>query len=317
LPKEKMMRTLLIATMMGSAVLALGLGHAARPQERAADRPGALASLIEAELSFSKMSEERGIREAFLTWLAPSSVVFRPEPVPGPTTYRKVDPLDPAVLTWEPEVAEVSASGDFGYTSGPYVYRPGRRMEPTAFGHYVSVWIKRLDGSWKVVCDIGVTYPESARPARSAEVATPGADKGAGVLSPQQQRDAEKAFVEATSSYIREAALRGLRKVLNRSGTDDIRIYRPGRAPTVGKAQISRSVRGYAGRIMAIDPDNKANGFVSVARSGDLAYSYGSTFFYDTPRHQAKLVFFRIWRKQPSGEWKVCLDVELPASSPS
>ena len=71
------------------------------------------------------------------------------------------------------------------------------------------------------------------------------------------------------------------------------------------------------GRIAAISPDTKGDVVVGVSPSGDLAYSYGSTFFYDTPRHQAKLVFFRIWRKEASGEWKVCLDLELPATTPS
>jgi ketosteroid isomerase-like protein len=289
----------------------------AGPRDQSGAGAAALASLIEAERSFSHMSEERGIREAFLTFLAPNSVVFRPEPVAGRSTYQKADPLDPAVLTWEPEVAEVSASGDFGYTSGPYVYRPGRRMEPTAFGHYVSVWVKRPEGSWEVVCDLGVTYPQNARVARSAEVVTPAADKGAYSFSPQQRLDEDNAFGQTAASFIREAAIKGLRKTLIRSSTDDIRVYRPGRPPAVGRAQIGRVVRDYAGRVMAIDPGNRANVVVSVARSGDLAYSYGTTFFYDTPRHQARLVFFRIWRREPPGDWKICLDVELPAASPS
>ena len=68
-----------------------------------ADRGTALEALIEAERSFSRTSGEKGIREAFLTWLAPSAVVFRPGPVAGRPVYEKMDPGNPAVLTWEPE----------------------------------------------------------------------------------------------------------------------------------------------------------------------------------------------------------------------
>ena len=276
-----------------------------------------LASLIEAERSFSRMSDERGIREAFLTWLAPDSLVFRPEPVNGLQTYRRADPYDPAVLTWEPEVAEVSASGDLGYTSGPYVYRPGRRMQPTAFGYYVSVWVKRPDGSWKVKYDLGVTCPQNDRAARPAGVATPAAEKKAVVLSRQQFLNAESAFGQTDASFIGESASRGQRGALLRFGTDDIRIYRPGRPPSVGRTQISRIVRDYVGRVRAADPDNKAEVNVELSSSADLALDYGTTFFYDTPQHQAKLVFFRIWRKEASGKWKICLDVELRPPSPS
>jgi ketosteroid isomerase-like protein len=297
----------------GSLITVVASGRTAGPTERGK----ALETLIEAERSFSRTSEERGIREAFLTWLAPGSVVFRPEPMDGREVYLKTDPFDPAVLTWEPEVAEVSASGDLGYTSGPYVYRPGRRMEPTAFGHYVSVWVKRPDGSWKVKYDVGVTYPRKDRPGPAEEVATPAADKRAAALSPERLRDEEYAFGQTASQFVRTAAVKGLRKTLARFGTDDIRIYRPGRPPSVGKARISRTVRDYAGHIMAIDRENKAELTVGMAWSADLAYSYGTTFFYDTPRHQSKLVIFRIWRRDPSGEWKICLDLELPAPTPS
>lgn len=312
------MKAKTIGGLIGSMLLAFLSGTAgAGPQGRPVEATTALASLVEAERSFSRTSEQKGIREAFLTWLAPASVVFRPEPVDGREVYQKADPLDPAVLTWEPEVAEVSASGDFGYTSGPYVYRPGRGLEPTSFGHYVSVWVKRPDGSWKVKYDVGVTYPRDAQRGRVNGVATPAAEKRTVDLSPEQLHDAEVAFGETAAAFIRTAAASGLRRALMRSGTEDIRLYRPGRPPSVGKSHVSQMVRDYAGRLGALDPDNKAGVVVQLARSADLAVSYGTTFFYDTPRHQAKLVFFRIWRKEPSGEWKVCLDIDLPAPSPS
>ena len=89
--------------------------------------PRSSASLIEAERAFSKTSEEKGIREAFLTWLAPDAIVFRPAPVEGRPVYEKMDPADPAVLTWEPEFAEIASSGELGYTTGPYRIKPGPR----------------------------------------------------------------------------------------------------------------------------------------------------------------------------------------------
>jgi ketosteroid isomerase-like protein len=190
-------------------------------------------------------------------------------------------------------------------------------MEPTSFGHYVSLWVKRPDGSWKVKYDIGVTHPKDVRDGRSDGVATPAAEKKIVDLTPERLREAEVAFGQTAALFIRTASAGGLRRALIRSGTEDIRIYRPGRPPSLGKAQISQIVRGYAGRLRAVGPENKAEVNVGLARSADLAFSYGTTFFFDTPTHQAKLVFFRLWRKEASGEWKVSLDVELPSSGPS
>jgi len=54
-------------------------------------------------------------------------------------------------LTWTATKAEVSASGDVGYTAGTYDSKMGGVAEK---GKYVTVWKKQADGTWKVVEDI-------------------------------------------------------------------------------------------------------------------------------------------------------------------
>jgi ketosteroid isomerase-like protein len=60
-------------------------------------------------------------------------------------------------LRWEPRAAEASTSGDLGYTLGDYategVDRQG--LPVRARGHYVTVWRRQPDGTWRVVVDIG------------------------------------------------------------------------------------------------------------------------------------------------------------------
>ena len=60
-------------------------------------------------------------------------------------------------LRWSPDRAEISSSGDLGYTVGRYAsVRPGEDGIPvTARGVYVSIWRLQADGSWKVVMDLG------------------------------------------------------------------------------------------------------------------------------------------------------------------
>lgn len=60
-------------------------------------------------------------------------------------------------LTWMPVGADISASGDLGYTYGTFEFRAlgndGKQF--VQHGKYTSIWKKQRDGSWKVVLDMG------------------------------------------------------------------------------------------------------------------------------------------------------------------
>ena len=60
-------------------------------------------------------------------------------------------------FTWWPDTAVVAASGDLGYALGSYaIVGDGEQAGDTiARGHYVTVWQKQPDGSWKIAVDIG------------------------------------------------------------------------------------------------------------------------------------------------------------------
>jgi ketosteroid isomerase-like protein len=60
-------------------------------------------------------------------------------------------------LTWTPVGADISSSGDLGYTYGTYEFSSKDKDGKTvvAHGKYTSIWKKQQDGSWKVVLDMG------------------------------------------------------------------------------------------------------------------------------------------------------------------
>jgi ketosteroid isomerase-like protein len=64
-------------------------------------------------------------------------------------------------LTWTPVGADMSSSGDLGYTWGNYqlrgVDKDGKSF--TDYGKYTSIWKKQADGNWKVVLDMGDSGP--------------------------------------------------------------------------------------------------------------------------------------------------------------
>src|SRR5438445_12643638 len=81
-----------------------------------------LAMLVESERDFAKTSVAKGTREAFLAYLADDAILFRPHPVPG-KKWMQDHPAPPGLLTWEPIFADISRSGDLGYTTGPWEFR--------------------------------------------------------------------------------------------------------------------------------------------------------------------------------------------------
>jgi len=65
-------------------------------------------------------------------------------------------------LTWTPVGADISSSGDLGYTYGTYEFdskdKDGKPV--VEHGKYTSIWKKQRDGSWKVVLDMGNASPD-------------------------------------------------------------------------------------------------------------------------------------------------------------
>lgn len=69
---------------------------------------------------------------------------------------------DGTSLTWTPIKAEMSASGDLGYTYGNYIYTVKNKEGKLVanYGKYTSIWRKQKDGQWKVVVDVGNSSPD-------------------------------------------------------------------------------------------------------------------------------------------------------------
>ena len=98
-------------------------------------------SLTGAEKIFAAYSVNHGATEAFLKFLDSNGVVFdQGKPVNGIAFWSKKEKT-PGILTWRPNYADISASGDFGYTSGVWTFHP-RSVHDSAVarGQYTRVW---------------------------------------------------------------------------------------------------------------------------------------------------------------------------------
>ena len=147
----------------GILALSIGLLNACRQEE---DTEILKKEIIEADRSFSKMSAEKGIAEAFLFYA--DEKVIKPQdgrqPIVGKfalmQSYKQNPPKSYTKLTWEPLKAE--ASGTLGYTFGGYTLqtRTTAGTDTTLYGNYVSIWKRKKDGSWRYVFDTGNATPE-------------------------------------------------------------------------------------------------------------------------------------------------------------
>jgi ketosteroid isomerase-like protein len=137
------------------AAIALLLGLAAPCAALATDYD----DLVAAERAFAADAGARSTRDAFLAALADDGVVFAPGPASGKAVWT-ARAADTAKLEWAPEAAEIAASGDLGYTYGPWRLTPPGADKPAHYGHYFTVWRKQADGHWKALVDKGVVHAE-------------------------------------------------------------------------------------------------------------------------------------------------------------
>src|SRR5215210_7880959 len=127
-----------------------------------------LQEMVKTEQAFSRMAEEKNTRDAFLAFIADDGLLFRPGAVNG-KKWMLEHPAPPSdkkpLLAWQPSYAGMAASGDLGFTTGPWEAKSDIKDEkPAGYGHFVTVWKKQPDGSWKFMVDLGISHPQSGGP---------------------------------------------------------------------------------------------------------------------------------------------------------
>jgi ketosteroid isomerase-like protein len=298
--------------------------------------PTSLDTLVAAERAFSATSVEQGMRTAFVQNLADDGIVFRPGPVNGRESWR-TRPNPKGTLIWTPSFAEISGALDLGFSSGPWEYRS--EGDPTAYGHFVSVWRRELGGPWRVVLDHGVSYDQPETDLEHVEVragpvhAAPNMDHptsggmsfgasvfggggfgvGMGTTTGGTEQDDDWRRVQSETNNLMSAersfgwymSKKSVAKAYGDQAADDLRFYRDGREPSLGKdAAISAIGDGRRDRTWT----SHGNG---VAKSWDLGYSYGIVVERASQKAPPDTSsYVHLWRKDATGRWRLALHVE-------
>ncbi len=255
-----------------------------------ADLAGTAQEIAENELAFSRMAVEQGINAAFLEYLADDCVMFTPMPVNGKALYRN-RPERKNILSWKPVLVEIAASGDVGFSTGPWEMHTTKNDTPAAYGHFFSIWKKQQNGKWKVALDLGISYHKEKKEREELLIRTSAHTKNA------TKTNGNTTVLKIEKSFSGTAAVRSLTDAYEHYASEKIRVYRDGYFPAEGETNgmelATADAKRYAFSPLA----------VSTASSGDLGYAYGVAV---TPEKDSSL-FVRVWRLEK--EWKIAIDI--------
>ncbi|WP_175633124.1 nuclear transport factor 2 family protein [Pedobacter ghigonis] len=260
---------------------------------------GTTKSLVSAEKDFAKAVAKNGDKDAFLEYSLGSALVFRPNPVNAKTFYTNKANSENEI-SWTPNLAKVSRSGDLGFSTGPYEIGATDKK----YGQYLSIW-KSENGKWKLAIDLGT---ESNKPLTKI---TPQFVEPKDHVAPKFLNEKE---VKAGKEIIltTEKTLNTLLKTHGIAAfggflTNDARLLFPGNEAIEGKGKIVAFYNSMVSKISL-----KTTG-VDKAIGSDLAYTYGvATIDYKADLRESFNYVF-VYEKAADASWNLIVQAFVPA----
>lgn len=251
-----------------------------------------LQQLVDTEKAFAQLAADKDARTAFLSYMTDDAVVFVPEMTSAKANWT-AKPKPGYLLSWAPNFADISSNGVLGYTTGNWEFRKaGKGDSPSAFGDFITLWLKQPDGHFKWVADIGVSHNKPERYSTEWTTAKAGATT----------KDAEiKPTGDFSAEFYQLVAARGLAGAYEKFADKNIRSYREDKMPILGKAETLKMLKA-----------DKAE-FTFAKRStiftaADLSYSLNSYTKTLAGKVVEKGNFLQIW-KFYDRKWHIVLDI--------
>lgn len=271
-------------------------------KHKESERTQARRALVEMEHAFAKAAATKGTRDAFIEFLADDGIIFQPGPVNGKKFWTAREKRK-GLLSWEPEYADVARSGDLGWTTGPWEFRPnGPEDKPVAFGEYFTIWKKQIDGSWKAVLDRGVTTDKSYA---TKLLQFPKHDEGSDLRSKAKVAAVREKLMtlehDFSSAVIKKGAVSAFAAYL----AEDVRMLRADLAPVTDKQRALEIISSRMGLL------SWQSTWADVSAGGDLGYTYGTFEFKSRGVVVEHGSYVRVWKKR-AGTWQVVMDVASP-----
>ena len=247
----------------------------------------AIEQIISAEKNFAETSKTQGTKKAFLSFADSECVGFNKGNeinIFDDWTLRKADSTK---LYWQPELAIATVSGDMGITTGPWQYYKNSLSDtPLAHGQFASVWQKKIDGNWKVLVDIGISFTEKTKAISSSKKI---------VLSKQQYRLTYQSELDKANDVFAYEFIKDKDAALNKYMDDDCYVMIEGHAPLKGSKAIKANAE--------IIPDGlrlkQSGNFYSGVK--DLLAAYGTATVANK-----KMNYLCVWKRK-GDHWKLLM----------
>lgn len=190
------------------------------------------------------------------------------------------------MLDWKSQRTLRSASGDLGFSTGPWLLRDqADSKSPAAHGQFFTVWQKQQNGEWKVFIDHGISHGPTATP--DALPTTP-----LGALDLDLHRpdagastdDAERQFIARGNTGYSDAI------------TPRTRLLRDGQFPIDGTAAIGDYLKSQQG------PWSWTVKLQGASRADDFAYAVGNYTWQPKEGAARKGQYLRVWVRDASGQ---------------
>jgi hypothetical protein len=249
--------------------------------------------MVKAEYDFADMAKREGYKASFLEYLSEDSVMFENGAVPARKRV-SARPEMQGSLRWYPSYAVISSAGDMGLSTGPWVYWD--KGKPAGFGHFVSIWRKQADGSWRNALDVGVNHDELKPAPEQLKVAAPSGH--ADSMSAAARGDRSSDIRAAEAQFAQLASTAGYAAATEQLAKSALRVYRDGHPPITGTEAAMTILKEKD----AVAPPR----LDYAAGSGDFGYAYGLI---------AKSQFVHVWQ-QENGKWQLLADILLPLPEP-
>lgn len=245
-------------------------------------------TLGQTEHDFAISMQTIGIKKAWLFYLDSNSVRFNKNNQPENAFLYWCKNERPGTFNWNPQITEVSKSGNFGYTTGPIAYYKNMNVRdtPVFMGGYISIWRRNNKGDWKTIFDVGTGYPVNTIVVAKEQLIsnTSASFKKRGNKISLLKK--EKAFSKEGKSLIQYRT----------AVSKEFLLFAEG-----GK-MISKidSLESYI-KILPYFREYSILG-IEISDSGDLGYVYGTY-----KKKNGNGIILRIWRRERSS-WKIALE---------
>jgi len=260
----------------------------------------ALGSLVDAEVAFSDMAQKRGVRAAFLANFAPDGIVFEPTPVRLHEAWAaRPEPADPKAvkLEWHPAQAGVARSLDMGYTTGPFALSNAARPGVVRHGVFFSVWHREGSDAWQVSVDAGIVTPDEVDFVALGAAPRPHF-AGARAIRAQRKRLLDLEMQPIAAAKSEHGGVRYLSLL-----ADDVRLHRDGMTPLVGRDRVAAYVGERINRLEWAPIE------VRMARSTDLAVTYGRARETVRDGGARAASYTHLWLRERDGRWRLAYDI--------